>query len=167
LQITRYPSLSEQQFLGCVAAFVEALSGELNGVMASLRRLEGRGKGAAFAFEIELDKRRYGAILALDRWGELVRAYGEHADYQRGLFAEGPGRVESSERVLVRVNEVLDACESYGAEVMAGVGLAVDSVMRTFGEEREVAEKTLTLGPLLAAEFHEARRVFAWDLAAR
>jgi hypothetical protein len=167
LQITRYPSLSEQQFLGCLAAFVDALNGELNGVMGSLRRLEGRRKGAAFAYEIELDKRRYGAILTLDRWAELVRAYGAHADYRRELFAEGPGRVKSSEEVLGRANQVLDACETYAADVIAGVGLAVDSIMRTFSDERAAAEQTLTLGPMLPAEFHDARRVFGADLAAR
>ena len=61
MHITRYPSLSQQQFLGCVAAFVDALTGELNAATLALRRLEGKSKGAAFAYEMTLDTHRYGA----------------------------------------------------------------------------------------------------------
>jgi hypothetical protein len=56
VQITRYASLSEPQFLGCVSAFADSLTGELNSAAMYLRKLEGQGKGAAFAYEMALDR---------------------------------------------------------------------------------------------------------------
>ena len=71
MRILRYPSITEQQFTGCVTAFVDTLSGELNAATIALRRLEGRAKGSAFAYEMTLDTHRYGALIVLDRWGSL------------------------------------------------------------------------------------------------
>jgi len=51
LHILRFPSLSDDQFRGCVAAFVDSLSGEFNAAAAALRRLEGQAKGSAFVHE--------------------------------------------------------------------------------------------------------------------
>ena len=76
MRITRFPSISEPQFLGCVAAFVDSLSGELNSAAMALRRLEGKGKGAAFAYEMTLDTHRYGALIVLDRWSTVVGTFG-------------------------------------------------------------------------------------------
>ena len=72
LRITRYPNISEPQFFGCVSAFVDSLSGELNAATMSLRRLAGSRKGSAFAYEMTLDTHRYGALIVLDRWSTLV-----------------------------------------------------------------------------------------------
>ena len=69
MRITRFPALSEPQFLGCTAAFVDSLFGELNAAAAALRRLEGQPKGAAFAYEMTLDTHRYGALIVLERRG--------------------------------------------------------------------------------------------------
>src|ERR1700722_9338896 len=89
LRITRYPSISTEQFLGCVAAFVDSFTGELNAAASALRRLEGRSKGSAFAYEMTLDNHRYGALIVLDRWSTLTTAFGPHlahpiADSARG-----------------------------------------------------------------------------------
>ena len=67
MRITRYPNLTEPQFFGCVAAFVDSLSGELNAASMALRRLEGQAKGRAFAYEMTLDQHRYGALIVLER----------------------------------------------------------------------------------------------------
>ena len=72
MRITRYPNINEPQFFGCVAAFVDSLSGELNAASLALRRLEGQGKGRAFAFEMTLDQHRYGALIVLDRWSTVA-----------------------------------------------------------------------------------------------
>ena len=74
MRITRYPSISEHQFLGCTAAFVDSLFGELHSAAIALRRLEGKGKGDAFAYEMALDTHRYGALIVLDRWNSRGRA---------------------------------------------------------------------------------------------
>ena len=76
MRITRYPNISEAQFFGCVSAFVDSLSGELNAATMSLRRLAGSRKGSAFAYEMTLDTHRYGALIVLDRWSTLVGAFG-------------------------------------------------------------------------------------------
>ena len=83
MQITRYASLSEPQFLGCVSAFADSLTGELNSAAMYLRKLEGQAKGAAFAYEMSLDRHRYGALTVLDRWGALVAAFGPHLTLSR------------------------------------------------------------------------------------
>ena len=57
MRITRYPSISESQFLGCTAAFVDSLFGELQSAAIALTRLEGRAKGDAFAYEMPLARR--------------------------------------------------------------------------------------------------------------
>src|SRR5277367_7196084 len=95
LRITRYPSISTEQFLGCVAAFVDSLSGELNAAASALRRLEGRSKGAAFAYEMTLDTHRYGALIVLDRWSTLVHAFGPHMSLSRrpAIIEDGRRRI--------------------------------------------------------------------------
>ena len=78
MQITRFLSLTESQFLGCVSAFVDSLFGELNSAAMYLKKLEGQPKGAAFAYEMALDTHRYGALMVLDRWANLAHTYGPH-----------------------------------------------------------------------------------------
>ncbi len=78
MRIIRFPSISEHQFLGCTAAFMDSLFGELHSAAIALRRLEGRAKGDAFAYEMELDTHRYGALIVLDRWTSVVGTFGPH-----------------------------------------------------------------------------------------
>jgi len=169
LRITRFPSLTEPQFLGCTAAFVDSLTGEMNAAALALRRLEGRTKGSAFAHEMALDTHRYGALIVLDRWATLVHAFGPHLNLSkhRQITDEAPARVQTAENLLGRVNQLIDSCAAYGEELVEGCILAFQSVSGTFAEERGIAEQNARLGPMLPEEYSEARRIFLEDLAAR
>ena len=169
MQITRQAHLTEQQFLGCVSAFVDALAGELNSAAMYLRKLDGAGKGAAFAFEMSLDRHRYGALTVLDRWSTLVAAFGPHVKlgrYQQ-IIDEAPARVTAAETMLTRANELIDAAESYSTEVIEAALLAWQAVAATFAEEYRSADQSAKLGPMLPDEFKEARATFLRDLSAR
>jgi hypothetical protein len=169
VQITRFLSLSEPQFLGCVSAFVDSLTGELNSAAIYLRKLEGQPKGAAFAYEMSLDTHRYGALMVLDRWATLVHTYGPHLQLTRNqsVIEETPGRVQTAENILGRTNDVIDATARYSGEVVAACVLAWQSLGTTFVEERQAAERMMSLGPMLPDDYKQARRVFLEDLAAR
>jgi hypothetical protein len=165
VRITRYPSLTRQQFLGCVAAFADALTGELNAAALALRRLEGKSKGAAFAHEMALDTHRYGALIVLDRWLSLAAAFGAHLEEPMANAA--PERVAGAEQVLVRANQAIDAAEAYGTALVEAAVMAFQTVSATFGEERRSAEENAKLGPMLSEDYVSARRIFGEDLAAR
>jgi hypothetical protein len=165
LRITRYPSLTEQQFLGCTAAFVDSLTGELNAATLALRRLEGRSKGSAFAYEMELDTHRYGALIVLDRWSSLSQAFGPHL--ANSLAGAAPERISAAETILARANAVVDAADSYASDVVHACALAYQSALGVFDAERRQAEQSATLGPMLPEDYREARRIFLEDLAAR
>lgn len=169
MQITRQTSLSEPQFFGCASAFVDALSGELNSAAMYLRKLQGQNKGAAFAYEMSLDRHRYGALTVLDRWNALVGTFGPHLSLTRSpaILTETAARVRSAEAVLGRANEVLDAAQSYDAETIEACLLAFQSISGTFAEERQAAGQWTSLGPMLSDDFKEARAIFQHDLAAR
>ena len=168
MRITRLLSLGEYETLGCLSAFVDSLAGELNAAAAQLRKLEGQRKGAAFAYEMKFDQHRYGAMIVLDRWGEVLRVFREHAlDRFRTLFDEGPRRLESGSALLARANAVVDAAPDYSTEIVEAWTLAARSVAHSFEQERSAAEKAVSLGPMLPGEFHETRRIFLADLAAR
>ena len=169
MRITRLPNLSESQFLGCTSAFTDSFFGELNAAIAELRRLENQPKGAAFAYEMALDTRRYGALIVLDRWAELVNAFGENLRFTtpRGIASEAPARVQTAENVLGRVNDLLDNTPVYSSELVNACILAVQSLQSTFAEERAAAEQNGRLGPMLPGEYKEARRIFLEDLAER
>ncbi len=169
MRITRFPSITELQFFGCVSAFVDSLEGELNAAGASLRRLEGQRKGAAFAYEMALDKHRYGALIVLDRWGAVLQAFGPHLQLSRdtAIVQDGPARIEAAGEVLHRSNQLLDAAEAYRADIVEACFLAFQSVRTTFADERSAADKSATLGPMLPEDHREARRIFLEDLAAR
>ena len=169
MQITRHANLTEPQFLGCASAFVDALAGELNAAAMYLRKVEGRPKGAAFAYEMSLDRHRYGALTVLDRWAALVRAFGPCLKISRyqAIIDEAPVRTAAAEEMLARANEVIDAAGEYSSEVVAACVLAFQSLTTTFAEERRAAEQSALLGPLLPEEFREARAMFLHDLAAR
>ena len=165
MRITRFPSISEQQFLGCTAAFVDSLSGELNAAALALRRLEGRAKGSAFAHEMALDTHRYGALIVLDRWSALAQAFGPHLGHP--FAAAAPERVAAAETLLARVNQIVDASDSYAPELIEACTLGFQSVLGIFEQERRQSEQSAALGPLLPQDYREARRIFLEDLASR
>jgi hypothetical protein len=169
VRITRYPNLTPPQFYGCVTAFVDSLTGELNAAASELRRLEGLRKGGAFAYEMALDQHRYGALIVLDRWSTLVAAFGPHLDLpRRGEIVDlAARRVGDAQQVLERANQLLDAAESYSPDVVAACLLAWQSLGMAFSQERDEADDSAKLGPMLPEEFREARRIFSEDLAAR
>ena len=169
MRILRYPSITEQQFTGCVTAFVDSLTGELNSATIALRRLAGRAKGSAFAYEMTLDTHRYGALIVLDRWGTLLRAFGPHLSLgtRQSVITEGAARVTSAEEILMRANQLVDAGELYSPEVVEACVLAFQSLDSIFREERAMAAQAGTLGPMLPDDHKEARRIFLEDLAAR
>ena len=169
MRITRYPSLTEPQFFGCVSAFVDSLAGELNSAAMSLRRLEGQGKGSAFAYEMTLDTHRYGALIVLDRWSTLVNAFGPHLNLSRrqAILHEGPARIAAAEEILGRANHVIDSSERYAEELVEACLMAFQSVHTIFTEERTEVEEAAKLGPMLPDAYREARRIFLEDLAVR
>jgi len=169
LRITRFPSLTEQQFLGCTAAFVDSLLGELNAASLALRRLENKAKGSAFAHEMALDSHRYGALIVLDRWATLAHAFGPHlsGSAPRDIADNTAGRVQTAENILGRVNDLIDTAQNYGAQLVEACVFAFQSLETTFAEERAAAERAGRLGPMLPQEYNEARRIFLEDLAAR
>ena len=169
MRITRFPSITEPQFLGCISAFVDSLSGELNSAAIALRRLEGRTKGSAFAYEMTLDTHRYGALIVLDRWGALTRAFGPHLQLgdRQSILERAAERVSAGEEILTRANNLIDAGERYGTDLVEACALAFQSVDGIFGEERGVAAQQAKLGPMLPEEYKEARQIFLQDLAAR
>jgi hypothetical protein len=169
VRITRFVSLTEPQFFGCVAAFADSLSGELNSAAGALRRLEGQAKGAAFAFEMTLDRHRYGVSIVLDRWGSLIASFGPHLPFARALsiVETAPEKIRSAETVLEKANRLLDAAEGYTPPVVEACQLAFQTVEGLFGEERRAAEQDATLGPMLPEDYRNARRIFLEDLAAR
>ncbi len=169
MRITRYPSLTEPQFFGCVSAFVDSLAGELNSATIALRRLEGRSKGSAFAYEMTLDTHRYGALIVLDRWSTLVGAFGPHLSLSRraDILAEGARRIGNAELILGRANQLIDSAEQYAGELVEACALAFQSLNTTFAEERAEAEQSAKLGPMLPEDYKEARQIFLADLAAR
>lgn len=169
MQITRHASLSEPQFLGCVSAFIDTLTGELNSAAMYLRKLDGQAKGAAFAYEMSLDRHRYGALTVLDRWSTLVAAFGAHVTLSRypGIIAQAPARVRAAEGILETANRLLDMASGYSRDVVEACVLAFQSLSTTFAEERQAASQSAQLGPMLPEEFKEARGIFLHDLAAR
>lgn len=169
MRITRFPSLTEQQFLGCTAAFVDSLLGELNAAALALRRLENSTKGSAFAHEMALDTHRYGALIVLDRWATLAHAFGPHlsGSTPRDIADSAAGRVQTAENILGRVNDLIDETQNYAGDLVEACLLAFRSLETTFAEERRVAEQAGRLGPMLPQEYSEARRIFLEDLAVR
>ncbi len=169
MQILRFPSLSEDQFRGCIAAFVDSLSGEFNAASAALRRLEGQAKGGAFVHEIALDQHRYGALIVLERWGALVESFGPHIAQTKvaALTETAVERVRAAEKILAAANALLDEAERYDGTITDACRAAFDSVMSLFAAERADAEAAAKLGPMLSADYKEGRRIFLEDLAAR
>ena len=169
VQITRNTHLTEQQFLGCTSAFVDALAGELNSAAMYLRKLDGQAKGAAFAYEMSLDRHRYGALTVLDRWGALVAAFGPHLSLSRyqEIVYEAPARVRAAETILGRANALIDAAARYTRDIVEAGILAFQSLATTFAQEHQAAAQSAQLGPMLPEEFQHARGTFLQDLSVR
>jgi hypothetical protein len=169
VRIVHYPSIGESEFFGCVAAFTSSLEGELNAAAVALRRLEGCAKGVAFAFEMALDRHRYGARIVLDRWLRLVETFGGHLSLTRRpeILGQARVRVAAAGNVLEHANRLLDGAENYGSDVVEACLLAFRTVTGTFAEEFEEAAQSAALGPMLPESYTSARRIFAEDLAAR
>jgi hypothetical protein len=169
VRIIRLPSVSEPQLFGCAAAFVDSLSGELHAALIALRRLEGKGKGAAFAYEMELDAHRYGALIVLDRWSSVAAAFGPHVRLAErpGIVENAADRVRGAEEIVARVNQLIDAAESYESQLVEACAVAFRTIEGIFSEERAAAEQWAKLGPIQPEEYREARRIFLEDLAAR
>ena len=169
MRIIRYPSISEHQFFGCTAAFVDSLFGELHSAAIALRRLEGKGKGDAFAYEMALDTHRYGALIVLDRWNSVVGTFGPHLQLSQrpGIVEHAAERVAAAEQILNRVNQLIDASDNYGSEPVEACVAAFQALKTTFSEERAAAEQLAQLGPMQPEDYREARRIFLEDLAAR
>jgi len=169
LRITRYPNINEAQFFGCVSAFVDSLSGELNAATMALRRLSGTGKGGAFAFEMSLDTHRYGALIVVDRWSTLTGTFGPHLSISRNpeILANAAQRVRSAEEILGRANMMVDAAPAYSDDIVEACVVAFQTVDGIFAQERAEAEQAGKLGPMLPEDYRDARRIFLEDLAAR
>jgi hypothetical protein len=169
VRIIRFPSISENQFLGCTAAFVDSLFGELHSAAIALRRLEGKSKGDAFAYEMELDTHRYGALIVLDRWSSVVGTFGPHLQLSTrpGIVDDAADRIAGAEKILSRANQLIDAAESYGSELVEVCVTAFQTLKTTFTDERAAAEQWARLGPMQPDDYREARRIFLEDLAAR
>ena len=169
MRITRFPSISEHQFLGCVAAFVDSLFGELHTAAIALRRLEGKDKGDAFAYEMDLDQRRYGALIVLDRWNSVVGTFGPHIvlSQRPAIVEEAQHRVSAAEDILRRANNLIDGSPGYTPELVEVCVTAFQTLKTIFTEERAAAEQWSLLGPMQPEEYREARRIFLEDLAAR
>jgi hypothetical protein len=169
VRITRFNSLNEPEFFGCVSAFADSLAGELNSASAALRRLEGQPKGAAFAFEMTLDRHRYGVAIVLDRWSTLIGAFGPHLAFPRAepIVKTAPRRIRFAEEVLEKTNRLLDGADTYSTAVVEACLLALRTIEDRFWEERHAAEQDAKLGPMLPEEYRSARRIFLEDLAQR
>lgn len=173
MQILRYLSLTEPEYAGCVSAFVDSLSGELNSATSFLRRLEGSGKGAAFSYEMSFDRGRYGALVVLDRWRHLHRAFAPHLGPGLGhpalqtILEEYERRVTAGETILARANDLVDAAGAYHREAVEAVLLAFEQIRGIFRQEMTFAEQTARLGPMLTEPQQTARSTFLADLAQR
>ena len=169
MRIIRFPSISEHQFVGCVAAFVDSLFGELHTAAIALRRLEGKEKGDAFAYEMDLDQRRYGALIVLDRWSSVVGTFGPHIQLSQrpGIVEDAQNRIAAAEETLRRANNLIDAAPAYTPELVEVCVTAFQTLKTIFTEERASTEQWSLLGPMQPEDYREARRIFLEDLAAR
>lgn len=165
MRITRFPNISSQQFLGCVSAFADSLTGELNSATIALRRLQGQRKGGAFAYEMTLDTHRYGALIVLDRWRTVCTAFGPHL--AEPMAESAPARIEAAEKIMEQLNRLIDGSPGYSEELVEAAQTGFQAVGGMFREEAESAERNAKLGPMLSEDYTGARSIFQNDLAAR
>jgi hypothetical protein len=118
---------------------------------------------------MELDTRRYGALIVLDRWSSLVGTFGPHLQLSTrpGIIEDAPKRIAGAEMILNRANQLIDAADNYGSDLVEVCVTAFQTLKTTFSDERAAAEQWARLGPMQPEEYREARRIFSEDLAAR
>ncbi len=169
MQILRFPSMSEAEYFGCVSAFVDSLWAALDGVAQSLGKLQGRAKGAAFLFEMQLDQHRYGALMILDRWERFVEGFGPHVELTRHREATAgtPASVEAARGLITKLNAIIDSAERYTPELAAAADMTSQAVRSAFSAAHLAADQMEKLGPMLSDEFQASKRIFRADLAAR
>src|SRR4029079_19626939 len=104
----------------------------------------------------------YGAVIVLGRWASLVRSFGPHLKLQerQSMLEAADGRVAAGEQILNRANQLLDAGDRYSSSIVEACAMAFPSLDGIFREEREAAAQSARLGPMLSAEYREARRIF-------
>lgn len=131
--------------------------------------MENRRKGSAFAFEMQMDKHRYGAMIVLERWADFTKAFAGHVELgtHQQLFDQAEERVRQSQRILEQSNQLVDSEDTYRSEVVEACAMSYRTIEFTFQEERKAADQAASLGPMLAEDFKEYRRVFLTDLSER
>jgi hypothetical protein len=141
----------------------------LNSAAIALRRLQGQGKGRAFAYEMNLDQHRYGALIVIDRWRMVAGSFGPHITLSRRptILTEAAERTRTAEEILGRTNALIDATGDYSEAVVEAALMGFQAVETIFREERAEVEQSAKLGPMLPEDYQETRRVFLEDLAAR
>lgn len=134
-------ALSEPEYLGCLAAFVASFSGHIAQARNFVARLEGKQKGALFAWEIALDQARYGALIVLERWKELNGRFHQSIDGLPGSLpsAESSARAEQACQDLAGWNERLDAAERYDPVLMECYGAALLNLLDGLAQEQQAA----------------------------
>ncbi len=169
MQILRLATLSEAQFFGCAGAFADALLNSMHSTLENLRRLQDRPKGSAFAFEMQMDQDRYGALIVLERWADCVNAFAPNLtlSHDQEIVDEAPARVLTGENLLGRTNRLIDASPHYSSEVIAAAAMGYDAVKLTFRQEIELNTRMQTLGPMQPREYLDTRQLFGQDLAKR
>ncbi|MCH7978038.1 MAG: hypothetical protein IH935_03550 [Acidobacteria bacterium] len=134
-------ALSEPEYMGCLAAFVASFSGHIAQARNFLARLEGKQKGAFFAWEIALDQARYGALIVLERWKELNERFSQSIDGLPGSLPSGESsaRAEQACQDLAGWNERLDAAERYDPVLMECYGAALLNLLDGLAQEQQAA----------------------------
>jgi hypothetical protein len=169
LQIRRFLSLNEPQFLGCTSAFLDALDSEMQSAQAYLQRLVNQSKGRAFGFEMQLDKHRYGSLIVLERWAEFGSAFastGMLGELQP-LLEQARARATSAAGLIEKMNAMVDAADFYSPELIEACGMTFHAVGNIFRDEREAVQRLHALGAEPPEDFRHYRSVFTGDLAVR
>ena len=127
--------------MGCLAAFVASFSGHIAQARNFLARLEGKQKGALFAWEIALDQARYGALIVLERWKELNERFSRSIDGLPGSLPSGESsaRAEQACQDLAGWNERLDAAEHYDPVLTECYGAALLNLLDGLAQEQQAA----------------------------
>ena len=100
---------------------------------------------------------------------KLVGTFGPHLQLSQrpAIVDEAPARIAAAEKILGRVNQLIDAAGNYGSDLVEACVTAFQTLKTTFNDERAAAEEWARLGPMQPDEYREARRIFLEDLAAR
>jgi hypothetical protein len=83
------------------------------------------------------------------------------------IVESGASRIRTAEGILGTANNLLDGSARYSSGVVEACLLAFQSLQTTLAEERNEADQSAKLGPMLPEDYTSARRIFLEDLAAR